>query len=394
MRYSIYLIIILYLHFFGISIALSDDNHKTYNFDNISNVGGWNWTGALETEENGFALKILPNAEKNILVKNIAPSDGAISFNYSIPGNFNYYCKLNFSIDGVGYYLSPHEKEGMSDHYSVKYKSTEHIISWNFTCPNCPLDCSSAENGPRCIIDDVDFINIEIASVKSLQEIPLDPFDKDLNDIINNSSNKVIKLNRGVHMGPIFIGASAKNITIEPVTDPQTNKYVDVIIDGNYSNQAIKLTDTNDITLNKVSLRGAVKALILNNSSNCVISNLDILNFNEDGIYVLNCKKQANRIEFNKISSKDNGTLPFNIENSNDTIFFGNEIEIPDKVFHYYLDNSYNNKIYISNSCNICPILSNKIKCVLTTYYDFDGKYPNASDSEDAKDILGNWLTR
>jgi len=393
MKYFVYFIVILSFFFFDISASLSEEYHRNYTFDNNSDLLGWRGIKTLEEEESGYALKISQNDSIIVSVKNRASFPGTIRFNYSIPGCFNSKCKLNFSIDGVPDYLSPKETEETSTPYAVDTKSKEHNISWNCTCLDCP---PNIKNGPRCIVDDVAISNIEIASVIviPLQEITLDPSDKYLNDKINSSSNKAIKLKKGLHIGPIIIGAGAENIKIEPEKDQQTGKYVDVTFDGDDTVQALKLIDTNGIVLENIALRNADKALILDNSSNCTIRNINISNFKVDGVYLLNCTKQANRIEFNTISAKYNKTYPFNIENSNDTIFFQNKIEIQEARYHYYLNNSYNNRIYIPNFYVRCPIVSNEIKCVLEKCYDFNGKYANTSNDEEARNHLGNWLIR
>jgi hypothetical protein len=363
MKYFIYMIIILLFSFITMNVSTSQLNecNYNYNFSNNSDLFGWNGIKTLAGEVS--APTIFQNEEINISVMNCADWPGLIRFNYSILGDFCYNCKLSFSIDGIETDLPPQEVVVRSQPYVVEEKNGKnlHYITWNFSCSE---NSQYTKDRPRCVLDDIIFSDIKmIPKIPDPKEITFDPSDKDLNDKINKTSKKIIKLKEGLHVGPISI-AGAEGITLEPETNRETGKYVDVTLDGNDSDHALKLINSNDITLDGIIIRNANKTLIIQNSSNFIIKNLIIKDFDREGVSIIDCSTGTNRIEYNKISSELGETIAFNLKNSNSTIINRNKIYMPMFKYHYNLDKSYDNMIYLfGSSFEYYPISINGLDC-------------------------------
>lgn len=402
MRKIICIVIILLNLSVNISFAFENASQAIFDFNDSDNLLGWS---LLSYDNEKKAMTIIIDQNLIINVKNKNDQLGRIRFDYYAIGDFASSSKLILSVDKKERELNVSK---YNEYYvidvpngDISTPNSNHTISWLFSCPNCP---PNLKDKPRCIIDNVVLENLEMFNTISKSEIILNPSEKDLNNKINQSHIKRIALDEGVHIGSITI-EGAHDIELEPIKDATTHKYVDVIFDGNNTSYALKLKDAIGVTIKGFSLRNALNALIIENCSDCIIGELNIADYKENGILISNCINPNNNINNNIIRSynqSSNEGIPFNIENSNNTCIFLNKIENPNKHYDYILNNSYYNNIIIPSSGLDCqaPICSNGINCLLASssdcynYYDIAGDDYDTCDVSSSEKILQNRIAK
>jgi len=184
---------------------------------------------------------------------------------------------------------------------------------------------------------------------------------KDLQSIINNSSNKILYLQSGLYGGPegpnypIEINSNVSNVTIMP---EDANKG-GVELDCGSSHYGFGINDTSKITIKNLNISMCSLGIIIKLSENCKISNNNI-SFsstfsNGSGIYLDNSSDNIirnNHIDY--AGPGDQNISGFALYYSNKNKILNNHVLLPREKFVFFIEGSCSNSLsYYKNEGHI-----------------------------------------
>lgn len=260
---------------------------------------------------------------------------------------------FTFSVDGrVERTCRSYEWDVES--YTIPEDDEMHEIRWDFEKKTCHLQ-GAAWIDNVCIMpefsipEETDLIEkTEIYTSTEVSNVVYINPTNNLQEIIENSSNKILYLKCGVYRGPIYIGKNTTNVSIRSAQSTQWC----VILDGlcNEYNSTIILDGTSNISIENVSIINSTHGIVIENSTDCNIYNNRIELFKCDGIRaknISNCFIILNRIA----SVQAEYTNGINLDISNNNFLLDNDIKVPNYLM--ILFNSYDNLISYNNEGTI-----------------------------------------
>jgi hypothetical protein len=250
----------------------------------------------------------------------------------------------------------------------------DRLGSYNF---QQDINKSSVENQLDLINENISLIESEFESLRSLQNITTgivfikNNRNLNLTKEINKYTNKIIILEDGVYFTN-GLRISTKNIYIRPITKWGAT------LDGNRSRDCIKITNTENVTIESLIINNSSCTIRIDNSNNIQISHNLLSGFKYYGILLnnsINCLIDSNRLS----TTHCNNVVAIQLLNrSNENSLIYNDINLPSCNFpsrmkSYVLNNSIGNcvqganKGYIQENITLCRIYGNgEYEC----YYD------------------------
>lgn len=179
----------------------------------------------------------------------------------------------------------------------------------------------------------------------SVYVTPNDP----LQDIINNSTNKILCLEDGIYdVSPI-------NITTRDITIKSVNRW-GAVLDGNTSKYILGIDNTSGVYIEGLRLNNSESGILITNSSYCKIEDNHISVSDGYGVYISD-GSSINSIIHNLIASDNTGCgIGISTSNTNNVIY--NVIE-PQLGYTFVIDNSSRGNIIFN--MNNGKILDNGI---------------------------------
>lgn len=208
-------------------------------------------------------------------------------------------------------------------------------------------------------------VNLKVTVIKngstyySIRNVTINPYcnlivppGKDLQAIINNSTNRVLYLQEGIYGGsegpkyPIHINSNVSNITIKSL--PSIRGQVE--LNCGESPYAIGLIGTSNITIENLTISMCSLGIHIKNSQRCAVIN-NIINFssfysNSSGICIDNSSNNIIQDNFIGYSGRgDQNIAGFSLYNSQYNHLLRNHVDLPPDKFVFVFENSSNNSL-------------------------------------------------
>jgi hypothetical protein len=187
------------------------------------------------------------------------------------------------------------------------------------------------------------------------------PPGRDLQSIINDSSNKILYLQSGVYGGPegpkypIDINSNVRNVTIQPADTKKGN----VELDCGSAHYGLGINNTSNIRIKDLNISMCSQGIIIKLSNKCKISNNSIsfssISSNGAGIYLDNSSDndiRNNHIDYD--GPGDQNIAGFELYNSCRNKILNNHVVLPKEKFVFFMEGSCNNSLsYYTNEGHI-----------------------------------------
>lgn len=180
--------------------------------------------------------------------------------------------------------------------------------------------------------------------------------DVDLNDLINKSENKILRLQNGTYQDNLII--RVKNIIIE------SNITGGATLDTRGSDYCILIDNTSGVSIKSLNLVDCKSGIIIYNSTDCTVEGNNVSYKNKSGIF-LDCS-HGNKVIDNIIKPEIGGAgSGIQLNNSKENVIENNDIKT--KTYTYIFDIfSNNNKMVNRVSSKVLYLYKeSKINCSL-----------------------------